>query len=153
MKIAPSARISAASTLASTTATLGSVVNSDRGLKVKTTATSITVSGVAKGGTTIDPSTGKHEPDEYLNTEEVGAGLGFNFDHDKMPKFKFDPVTGYTAKNKWVEAHQVDVSTKAGQKPVDVLKALAARVQQNHQYTAKVVVNADGSATLSVTHK
>jgi uncharacterized protein YcnI len=153
MKIASSAPIAARTTLASTPATLGSVVNSDPGFKVKTTATSITVSGTAKGPTTIDPSTGKHEPDEYLNTEEVGAGLGFNFDHDKMPNFKFDPVTGYTAKNKWVEAHQSDVSTKAGQKPADVLKALAAKVQQNRQYTAKVVVNADGSATLTVSHK
>jgi hypothetical protein len=129
---------------------LSQVKTSDSGLKLKSTANSITLSGTAKGPQAVNPWTGRSGTD-FENTEEKGATLSLSFDHDQMPKF--DTSAGYTQKNKWFFAHSAEVACKKGQSPEQVLKALAAKVNANGDYRASVVARGDGSATLTVDRK
>jgi hypothetical protein len=151
----PISRVAAASRVSSSNAAkavkLNQVKNSDTGLKVKSTATSLTVSGFAKGTISVNPETGKATGSAYERTEELPANLSFGFDQDRMPNF--DTSSGYTAKNAWYFAHSVEVPVKKGQTPEQVLRALAAKVNEKSGYQASVVANADGSATLNVARK
>jgi hypothetical protein len=131
---------------------LSSVKNADSGLKVKTDAAtgSITLSGTAKGVQTRDPLAPNDTfGSDHTKTEEFGGTIGFDFDHDKMPKF--DTSAGYTEKNKWYFAHSVSIGTKAGQTAEQVAEALAAKVK-GAGYKVSVTTHADGSATQQV-HK
>jgi hypothetical protein len=129
---------------------LSQVKSSDTGLKLTSTANSITVSGTAKGPVSVNPWTGRAGSD-YENTEDKGASLSLSFDHDKMPKF--DTSAGYTEKNKWFFSHSAEVTCKKGQTAEQVLTALAAKVNANGDYKATVVARGDGGATLTVDRK
>ncbi|MFT3711960.1 MAG: hypothetical protein QM817_30330 [Archangium sp.] len=139
--------------------TLSNIKNSDDGLKVKYDAKkqSLTIKGTAHGvetripGDTRSTHAQREKQSDFEKMEEFGGSIGIEFDKDAMPKF--DTTNGYTEKNKWYFAHCADIGTKAGQSAEQVAKAIAAKVNGNGDYAAKVVKNADGSATLTVDWK
>ena len=126
---------------------LSNVSIEDPGFRAKVTATSITLSGKARGPRDVD-AYGRDRGSDYERVQTVTSGLGVDFDRDRMPQF--DTSRGFTAKNAWVFAHSMSVSTKTGQTPKQALEALAKKIAATSGYQPKVVTHRDGSATLTI---
>lgn len=122
---------------AARTVALTQVRNGDRGFKVATTSSGLTVTGTAAG----PRAAGKEPIDD-------DASLGFAFDHDKMPRF--DTSGGFDAKNAWYFSHTAELTCARGQTPGEVLEVLALKVNAVGDYRASVSVHGDGSATLAI---
>ena len=80
---------------------------------------------------------------------DIARGMSFTLDIDRAPTVDIFGRTNYTEKN----SRSFGLTTSKGWSAVKCAEMLAAKVNREDDFGAKVHPNADGSATLSFTRR
>jgi hypothetical protein len=108
---------------------------------VKASRDSVTIAGTAQGARVVHP-----------NSEmpySVARGIGFTLDIEKAPTQDVFGHTDYTEKN----SRSFGLDTTKGWSAKQCAERLAAKVNANDDFRAKVTVHRDGSATIDFTRR
>ena len=114
---------------------------SDPGLKVTKAKDSVTIRGTTKGA--------QHVESDFGGSYDVARGMSFTLDIDKAPTVDVFGHTDYTEKN----SRLFTLTTSKGWSAEECANRLAAKVNAQDDFRAKVTTHRDGSATISFTRR
>lgn len=113
---------------------------SDPGIKVKTGADSITISGKTKG-----PENGKDIFGQVSSSTQYARGMEFSLDIDDAPTKDAFGKTDYTKKNERL----FGLTTQPGWSAAECAERLADKVNHKGDFKAEVTNHENGSSTIT----